>query len=206
MRGTFTHKGSIAALALVAVLAAAGVAYAAIPSADGVIHGCYLPSGNLRVIDAQAGATCTSSEKSLNFNQTGPQGPKGDPGPTGAPGATGATGATGQQGVQGPKGDAGTNGTNGTNGVSGYEVVTGPDQNIAGAGTASSASVRCPAGKKAVGGGVSTTSGWAYVNSSYPYSDATSSGWAVSVGFDSGGSSFGGFTPTMRPYAICITG
>jgi hypothetical protein len=66
------------------VVAASGAAYAAIPSADGVIHGCYNassnPSGQLRVIDAEAGAKCGKNEKVLDFNQ---RGPKGDTGPQG---------------------------------------------------------------------------------------------------------------------------
>src|SRR5215213_9335262 len=84
------------ALGMIAlVVAASGAAYAAIPSADGVIHSCYNassnPSGSLRVIDAEAGAKCNKNEKSLAFNQTGPQGPKGDTGPQGPQGPTGAT-------------------------------------------------------------------------------------------------------------------
>src|SRR6266545_410944 len=80
MRHKLTRRGSIAALALLGVLAAVGVAYAAIPSADGVIHSCYNassnPSGQLRVIDAEAGGKCAKNEKALDFNQRGPQGPK----------------------------------------------------------------------------------------------------------------------------------
>jgi hypothetical protein len=104
------------ALGLIAlVVAVSGAAYAAIPSADGVIHSCYNassnPSGQLRVIDAESGARCGKNEKALNFNQTGPQGPKGDTGPQGPQGPTGATGATGPQGETGATGPAGPAGT-----------------------------------------------------------------------------------------------
>ena len=103
------------ALSLVAlVVAASGAAYAAIPSADGVIHGCYNassnPSGQLRVIDAEAGAKCGKNEKVLDFNQrgpkgdTGPQGPQGVQGPQGDQGPKGDTGATGPAGPAGPAG------------------------------------------------------------------------------------------------------
>jgi hypothetical protein len=96
MRHKFTRRGSILTIALLAVLAAVGVGYAAIPSSDGVIHSCYNasanPSGQLRVIDADAGAKCSKNEKALNFNQTGPQGPKGDTGATGPQGPTGDIG------------------------------------------------------------------------------------------------------------------
>jgi hypothetical protein len=57
MRHKITRKAEIAILTLLGALAAVGVGYAAIPSANGVIHGCYNagsnPSGSLRVIDAR---------------------------------------------------------------------------------------------------------------------------------------------------------
>src|SRR4051812_17999087 len=59
-------------LALVALVGAAA-ADAAIPnSSTKVISACYATSnGALRVIDRQAGATCTASERLLEFNQRG---------------------------------------------------------------------------------------------------------------------------------------
>jgi len=78
-----------AALGAVAcALVMGGIAYASIPGPDGVIHGCYLTNGNLRVIDSAA--SCKSNETSLNWNQQGVTGPSG---PTGATGPTGPTGA-----------------------------------------------------------------------------------------------------------------
>jgi hypothetical protein len=60
------------------------VALAAIPGATGVITGCCdKKSGELRVIDAEAGKTCKRDEQQISWNQTGPQGlpgPKGDKG------------------------------------------------------------------------------------------------------------------------------
>ena len=63
---------------LVAAAIGAGIAWATIPDAGGVIHGCYKKkSGALRVIEDTA--LCNAkSEQSLQWNQTGPQGPKGD--------------------------------------------------------------------------------------------------------------------------------
>jgi hypothetical protein len=67
-----------------------GVAIAAIPSADGTIHGCRKNStGDLRVIDAEASQTCNGNETSLTWSQTGPQGPAGPAGPAGPPGSGG---------------------------------------------------------------------------------------------------------------------
>jgi hypothetical protein len=130
------RKGAIAPLAVVGVLAAAGVGYAAIPTGDGVIHACYNtgsnPSGQLRVIDTDAGVKCSKNEKTLDFNQRGPQGPKGDTGPqgpkgdTGAPGIQGPKGDTGAPGIQGPKGDTGEQGIQGPKGDTGEQGIQGP--------------------------------------------------------------------------------
>lgn len=44
---------------LALIVATSGVAVAAIPESDGVIHGCYSSaSGQLRVIDTEEGDTC----------------------------------------------------------------------------------------------------------------------------------------------------
>lgn len=84
----------VGAVALLAI--AGGVAYAAIPGADGVIHGCYTNKGGvLSVIDPSAGQTCSALQAPISWNQQGPQGPQGDPGPQGP------------QGPQGPPGPAG---------------------------------------------------------------------------------------------------
>ena len=81
-----------------------GLAVATIPNTKGVISSCYKvkkvgdargPSGQLRVIDAQAGAKCAKGEKPLTFNQRGPAGANGKPGPAGPRGVQGAQGAPG---------------------------------------------------------------------------------------------------------------
>lgn len=87
------------------------------------------------------------------------------PGVKGDTGATGPQGATGATGPQGPKGDPGTNGTDGkdgapgvngkdgkdgANGVSGYEVRSWDYDTVSGGGIAT---MTCPVGKIAVGGG-----------------------------------------------------
>lgn len=105
MTGKLARERSIPGLALPGAFAAAGVGYAAIPSTDGVIHGCYQETaGNLRVIDADAGQGCRTGEIAMSFNREGPAGPQGA---TGVPGATGATGDTGPPGEPGPPGISG---------------------------------------------------------------------------------------------------
>ena len=113
MRLNLTSRGVTATIVLIALLASVGVGYAAIPSTNGVIYACYNtaanPSGMLRVIDVEAGAKCSKNEKSLTFNQIGPQGPAGPAGPQGP---------VGSQGPVGPAGPAGPQGAPGTPGIS----------------------------------------------------------------------------------------
>lgn len=79
------------------VVAAAGVARAAIPAGDGKIRGCYEadPAGSggvlkdLYVVDDRD--PCPAGTSELLWNQTGPPGTPGAPGPAGPPGAPGAT-------------------------------------------------------------------------------------------------------------------
>jgi Collagen triple helix repeat (20 copies) len=102
---SISRGGRRLALVAIVALAATGVAYAAIPGANGVINGCYEKRiGILRVIDAGAGKTCTSLETPISWNQ---QGPKGDIGPQGPEGPQGPPGVQGETGTQGPKGDKG---------------------------------------------------------------------------------------------------
>jgi hypothetical protein len=54
----------------------------------GEIKSCYTQKGELRVIDAHAGA-CTSDERPLTWNQQGVPGTPGQPGPMGSPGLSG---------------------------------------------------------------------------------------------------------------------
>lgn len=88
-RRTWTRVG----LSLLAVGVVGGLAYAAIPGANGVIQGCYDGGGSLKVVDA---LPCPKGHTPLPWNQ---QGVKGDKGDTGATGATGAPGAAGQREV-----------------------------------------------------------------------------------------------------------
>src|SRR5437764_5428691 len=57
----------------IGVLVFAGAAaYASVPDASGIVHGCYSKtSGSLRVIDS-ATQTCAATESSVNWSQTGP--------------------------------------------------------------------------------------------------------------------------------------
>jgi hypothetical protein len=96
MKRSLGRRGIAAALVVVVAIAVGGIAYASIPDANGVIHGCFHKnSGQLRVVDTDNGQACNPSEKALSWNQTGPTGPAGATGPTGTTGATGPTGPVG---------------------------------------------------------------------------------------------------------------
>src|SRR4051794_37213027 len=97
-----------------AAVGSTAIAYAAIPDADGTVHGCVNQAGILRVIDPSTGAKCNASDTALTFNQHGVPGAAGPAGATGPAGPMGATGPTGAAGAAGPAGAAG---------VSGYETV-----------------------------------------------------------------------------------
>jgi hypothetical protein len=159
-----------------AVLIAAGVAYASIPDSTGTIHGCFGTNGSLRVIDPSTGAACKTNETALDWNQ------------------------------HGPPGQDGTNGTNGTNGVSGWEIVKFdfnlPPEGDGFVGTAQFVVANCPAGKKVLGGGV-TTDDW--VNSIVRFSGPNDAGtqWRVIIQRTNDGDSPNSGNIGAHVYAIC---
>lgn len=95
MRSILARRGARLALAAVAAFAiAGGLAYAAIPDAAGVIHGCYRTSiddqkGQLRVVEDPA--SCRSNELPIQWNEQGAPGPAGADGEDGADGADGVS-------------------------------------------------------------------------------------------------------------------
>ena len=118
----------------------------------------------------------------------GTAGPKGDKGDSGPRGTTGLKGDTGPRGPSGPAGSAGPSG------VSGWEVLISPGVQLP-ANLTRKGSVRCPAGKKVLGGGVSATDGIIYVYESAPLDGGV--GWAGAV------SNRSGYPRTMYVWAIC---
>jgi hypothetical protein len=91
-------KRIVTAIGVAVLLAlAAGIAYAAIPDGQGVIHACYKTNkGDVRVIDS---GPCAAGEAALAWNQTGPPGPQGLQGSQGPPGPQGLQGAPGPAGA-----------------------------------------------------------------------------------------------------------
>ena len=142
----FGRRGLATGVVAVAALAAAGgIAYATIPDSTKTFNACMLNKvGTIRLIDKSLPASdpmshCSSTlEAPISWSQlgqpgpvgpAGPQGPKGDAGPagtdgpqgpkgdTGANGPAGADGAAGPAGPPGPKGDPGPAGPNGQDGA-----------------------------------------------------------------------------------------
>src|SRR5215207_1883051 len=132
----------------------------------------------------------------------GPQGPKGDPGQAGPKGDSGEQGPAGRTGTTGPKGETGPAGPQGPPGPQGPRGISGWEYVTKGAsispGLWGYLVVDCPAGKKALGGGV--TSGGPVVATvsvmeSGPAGQAT--GWLASVRNN------GNVTTTEYVWAIC---
>ena len=86
---------SAVAASIVTALIVGSVAWATIPDADNVIHGCYAKKdGVLRVIDSASSDCNTSKETALTWSQTGPKGDPGDQGLTGPSGTSHAYNAS----------------------------------------------------------------------------------------------------------------
>ena len=109
----------------------------------------------------------------------GSQGSQGAMGPRGLTGPVGPKGLTGSTGPAGPAGPAGPQGPPGPTGVSGWQTVT--KTQTWGAGVDAADEVDCPAGKKALGGGVAGGIGILSVRQSAPGGALGDKGWFAEV-------------------------
>jgi Collagen triple helix repeat (20 copies) len=142
------------------------------PTADEGDAYIALDTGNLHVWDGDS------------FVDTGPVlGPKGD---KGEQGDVGPAGPKGDQGIPGPAG-----------GLSGYQVVTGAPVAITPDDFDVSTAAACPAGKVAVGGGVSIGDPSVSLDVSQSYPAVDGSGWNSTV------HNYSGTSNSVTPYAIC---
>ena len=165
---TRRHTTAVAYLALFAALG--GSAYAA-----ATITGKNIKNGTITGKDVKnrtlGTKKLTTSAISSLSGQRGPAGPLGEKGDRGPAGPSGQTGDTGPDGPQGPAG------ARGPSGISGLEYsVNNPGIYVAPNSTGGGY-VRCPPGKKALGGGASVDSGSVYVATSAPLDNGT--GWTV---------------------------
>jgi Collagen triple helix repeat (20 copies) len=215
MRGFRTGRAVFVAVVVGgAVFGIATAVQAAIPSANGVIHGCYQASpsntmkGVLRVINADAGEQCRFNEKPLNWNQKGATGPTGTRGPTGARGPTGPSGPAGPSGANGTTGATGPTGppgsgslveTSSVNPITQINPCTSPPCTT-GAQQLAFAFASCPdtTHGTAIAGGESyadqngnpafSDGGDVQITESYPYPPASGNpgGWVIWLTTDSG--------------------
>lgn len=96
----------------------------------------------------------------------------------------------GPEGPQGPQGPVGPSGAQGAPGASGLVYVTSPGQTVA-SGKSATFGVECPADKRALGGGVSSSKPVdARVGESAPYNDGL--GWWVGI-YNAGTASFNAY-------------
>ena len=124
----------------------------------------------------------------------GPAGPKGEKGDRGEPGPIGSKGATGPTGSTGP---AGGRGPAGPSGVSGWTYLT-EGKSVRPKDWATW-QVNCPAGKKALGGGVAVPypNLYARVVQSAP-SGAAATGWLVTLANE-----YPGYTISAYVWVLC---
>jgi hypothetical protein len=109
-RQPLTVGHAVVVLGAAAVIGGGTFAVASIPGPDGTVKACLKKQsprkGAVRIIDHRA--SCSRSERTISWNQTGPRGLPGSEGTPGAPGTPGTQGAPGAEGPQGPAGSPDT--------------------------------------------------------------------------------------------------
>jgi hypothetical protein len=110
--------------------------------------------GGSSYISKTAGNTNHTPGTGADWEVVASKGDAGAAGAKGDKGDKGDTGAQGAQGIQGPKGDTGAPG-----GVAGFELVAEPTGTVQGGTDPRLDTATCPAGKKALGGGIVATGG-----------------------------------------------
>ena len=163
------------------VAGTAAIASASVPDAQGVIHGCYdRQSGQVRIVDTETGTPkgCVKSERTVDWNHTGPrgavgpQGPQGPQGPVGPQGAQGVQGPQGEPGIQGLKGDKGDQGVPGPSGLARVHTVSA---NVPFSSGTVNRQLFCPSGEIALSGGFLANTG----DQVFESAPVASNGWAV---------------------------
>ena len=182
------HSTAVAYLALFAALGG-GTAYAA-----ATVTGANIKDGTITSKDIKKrsiGADRLSPTAVSSLSRPGPAGPAGANGEKGEKGERGERGPAGANGPAGPRGEQGAAGPAGANGVSGFQYIAQRADTDILKDKYLRWSVDCPNGKKALGGGVSTSAPYeTRVIESAPTGEST--GWGVGVKNEGG--------PTMSGY------
>ena len=148
------HSTAVAYLALFAALG--GSAYAAV-----TVTGKNIKDGTITGRDVKNRSIGTNKLSATAVSSlTGQRGPAGPQGPKGDTGERGPSGPTGPRGETGPAGPQGAAGPQGPSGISGWQYVVTPYPGVSVAPKQTErATVNCPIGTKALGGGLSQTGG-----------------------------------------------
>src|SRR5258707_902353 len=96
MKRRLGWPGLVLAVGLSSAVLAGGITYAAIPDANGTVHGCLKSKGGVYVIAPSAGQTC-GNDAALDWNKTGTTGLQGTAGPKGFTGLQGSAGSSGYE-------------------------------------------------------------------------------------------------------------
>ena len=116
-----TRSIAIAAFLLSLMTFFSSTIYNAFSESNSILGCVNKKTGILRI-----SSKCTSAEKLISWNSTGPQGIQGEKGDQGEKGVQGDKGDVGPQGLQGLKGDVGLQGVQGPKGDVGPQGIQGP--------------------------------------------------------------------------------
>ena len=131
--------------------------------------------------------------------ETGDPGEQGPPGEKGETGDRGPKGDTGDRGLKGETGDTGSRGPAGQHGLQGYHIAKTTRYFSLYRGGKVTYSVKCPSGKKVIGGGAFTNSSKVQLTGSLPFDDGR--GWS---GYWSNTTSTNDSNSKYEIYAICV--
>ena len=185
------HSTAVAYLALFAALGG-GTAYAAATVTGSSIKDGTITGKDIKKRSIGADRLSPTAVSSLGRpGPAGPAGPAGGQGERGEKGEKGERGPAGPNGPAGPRGEQGAAGPAGGSGVSGFQYIARRADTDILKDKYLRWSVDCPNGKRALGGGVSTSAPYeTRVIESAPTGEAT--GWGVGVKNEGG--------PTMSGY------
>lgn len=181
------------------------VIFSPVRAAD-ILQFCVKESGVVFVYGTGSHASdCKKNDKLLTLHigasgsigqvgATGVAGPTGATGTAGPSGILGPTGSTGFQGVPGETGATGPVGATGINGISGYEIVSQSDGTTADPKTIN---VNCPAGKKVISGGFTSSTQSVQVFEIGPTNSGST--WTVTLNKTTSASAW-----DMTATAICV--
>jgi hypothetical protein len=193
MRRLMSHRPSPAmVVAFIALLAALGSsAYAQLTIPRNSVGNAQLKRNAVTSSKVRNGSLLSRDFRAGQLPQ-GPRGPAGPQGPAGPAGPEGPRGLTGERGPVGERGPAGPQGPAGPVGPAGPTTVTA----FVSAVQSGMATIACPAGQKATGGGGFSSNGF-LVDSQPDPATGTPTGWQAQADLAAGGPA------NVQAYVVC---